>query len=299
MTAISVIMSVYNASRYLREAIDSILAQTMGDFEFIIVNDGSTDDSLVILKEYETKDRRIKSISRENRGLTVSLNEALQHATAPLIARMDADDIALPHRFERQVQFLANHPEVVLLSSSIELVDPYGIHIGNVDYPTTHAEIDARLLKGDGGVICHPACSFRAEAARQVGAYREQYNNSEDLDLFLRLAEIGQVANLPEILLKYRRDVGSVSHTKRDNQMRLKSLILGEAYDRRGLARPAEWKFDLWKPHPPGEQLRIWGWRALKVGRLDAARGHARELLRRSPLSLDAWKLWYCARRGR
>jgi glycosyltransferase involved in cell wall biosynthesis len=297
--ALSVVMSAYNAQRYLREAVDSVLRQTFRDFELVVIDDGSKDSTRSILAEYEDRDNRVKVISRANKGLTVSLNEGLSHAKAPLIARMDADDVCLPQRFEKQVAFLKANPNVVLVGSRVELIDPYGVHIGNVDYPADHAAITAGLLNGEGGIVPHPAAIYRAEAVRRVGGYREQFNNSEDLDLWLRLGEVGEIANLPEILLQYRRDLGSVSHTKRDNQLRLKSIILAEAYDRRGLPKPAEWKFDTWHPKPHDEQLKAWGWKALHVGRKDAARGHAKSLLKLKPFSIDSWRLMFCAWRGR
>jgi len=297
--AVSVVMSAYNAERYLRHAIDSIVAQTFGDFELVIVDDGSKDTTLSILREYEQRDSRFRIISRPNKGLTVSLNEALVACRAPIVARMDADDISVPTRFEKQLAFLHENPDVILLGGSFELIDPFGVHIGNVNYPPDHATIDARLLGGEGGVIPHPACMYRLDAVRRIGGYREHFNNSEDLDLWLRLAEVGRVANLPDILLQYRRDLASVSHTRRDNQLRLKSQIVGEAYDRRGLTKPAEWKFEAWMPKAHDVQIKEWGWRALKLGRPDAARGHAKALLKLHPFSLDAWRLALCAWRGR
>ena len=296
---VSVVISAYNAQRYLREAIDSILTQTFGDFECVIVNDGSSDDTLSILKSYAQRDPRIRIISRANKGLTVSLNEALAACRAPLVARMDADDVALPERFAKQVAFMDANPDVVVVACSVELIDPFGIHIGIVNYPTDHASIDTQLLKGDGGCICHPGCVYRLDAVRRVGNYRQEFNNSEDLDLWLRLAETGRVANLPDVLLKYRRDLGSVSHTKRDNQLRMKSTIVGQAFARRGLTPPKTWTFDAWQPKPPHEQLALWGWRALKLGRLDAARGHAKALMKLKPLSPTSWRLLLCAARGR
>jgi glycosyltransferase involved in cell wall biosynthesis len=278
---------------------DSILNQTFRDFEFLIIDDGSKDQTRSILREYEQRDSRVRITSRPNKGLTVSLNEALAQAKAPLGARMDADDVAMPDRFEKQVAYMNAHPDVVLLGSRVELIDPYGVHIGFVEYPLDHETIDARLIKGEGGVIPHPACVYRLDAVRKIGNYREHFNNSEDLDLFLRLAEIGRVANLPDTLLKYRRDLGSVSHTKRDNQVRMKSIIVGEAYDRRGLAKPEKWNLVEWTPKPHDQQISQWGWRALKLGRVDAARGHAKALLKLKPMSMDAWKLMYCAWRGR
>jgi glycosyltransferase involved in cell wall biosynthesis len=296
---VSIVVAFYNAERYLREAIESIVAQTFSDFEFVIVDDGSRDGSLAILRAYEARDQRFKIISRPNKGLTVSLNEALGVCRGEFIARMDADDVAAPERFAKQIAFLRSHPDVVVVGGSVELIDPYGVHIGIVNYPPDHEEIDKRLLTGEGGVLPHPATMLRTAAVRQVGNYREQYNNSEDLDLWLRLAEIGRVANLPEVVLKYRRDLGSVSHTKRDNQIRMKGQILGEAFDRRGLTKPDKWVFDTWMPKPKDEQLKEWGWRALRLGRKDAARGHAKALLKLKPRSMSSWKLAFCALRGR
>ena len=297
--AVSVVISAYNAERYLGEAFDSILDQTFRDFEVIVVDDGSKDATKAMLNRIAARDPRVRVISRPNKGLTVSLNEALAAARAPLIARMDADDVCLPQRFQTQVDFLANYPEVVVVGAAVELIDPFGVHIGVMNNPTDHAAIDAELLKGSGGAIVHPASMMRTEILRNAGGYREQFNNSEDLDLWLRLAEVGRVANLPDVLLKYRRDLGSVSHTKRDNQLRLKSQILGEAYVRRGLTPPAEWKFDTWMPKPHDVQLKEWGWKALGLGRRDAAIGHAKSLLKLHPFSVDSWRLMVCAWRAR
>ena len=293
-------MSAYNSQRYLREAVDSILAQTFADFELIAIDDGSKDDTLTILQDYAERDPRIRVITRPNKGLTPSLNEGIELARAPIIARMDADDIALPDRFELQMRFMHEHPEVVLLGAQVELVDPYGIHIGDVLYPPDHASIDARLIAGEGGVVPHPVVLYRTDAVRNVGGYRVKFNNSsEDLDLWLRLAEVGQVANIPKILLKYRRDLGSISHAANSVQIKHKPQIIAEAYERRGLTKPAEWDFKPWVPKPHDAQLKEWGWKALKVGRPDAARGHAKALLKLKPLSADSWRLAYCAWRGK
>ena len=297
--AVSVLMSVYNAARYLDAAIDSVRKQAFTDFEFVIVDDGSTDCSKSIIQKHAAADWRVRLISRPNTGLARALNDGLAACRAPLVARMDADDLCLRRRLGAQVAFMAEHPGVVLLGSAVELIDPYGVHIGNVTCPADHAQIDAELLRGNGGAVTHPACMFRTPAVRGVGGYVEKYNNSEDLDLFLRLCETGTAANLPEILLQYRRDLGSVSHSKRENQLRLKSQILTDAYLRRGLTVPAEWHFKPWVPKPHDEQLSVWGWKALRLKRPDAARGHAKELLKRHPLRLDGWKLLFCAVRGR
>ncbi|HAS7841575.1 TPA: glycosyltransferase family 2 protein, partial [Vibrio cholerae] len=118
---ISVVMSVYNGEKYLGEAIDSILKQTFSDFEFIIINDGSTDKTLEIIKSYMKKDDRIVLVSRENKGLIVSLNEGLDLAKGQYIARMDADDISIKSRFEKQIEFLDSNPDIGVCGTWVEV----------------------------------------------------------------------------------------------------------------------------------------------------------------------------------
>lgn len=295
---ISCVMPAYNAQRYLRSAIESILQQTWGDFELIVVDDGSTDQTLPILREYEKKDARVRPISRPNTGHTGAINDGIAAARGEFIARMDSDDLALPERFFKQLEFLRQHPEVVLVGASVELIDPYDIPIGESIVPTTHSEIDAKLMEGSGGTIPHPVAMFRRSAYDRVGPYRSKFNGSEDLDLWLRMAEIGRVANLPEILLKYRRHYQSFSFAKNQVQMQHKANILGEACERRGLPKPEVDLNKHWKPAPMDQQLLKWGWRAMKIGRIDAARGYAKLLLRIKPLSLDSWRLLYASMRG-
>src|SRR5205814_1803423 len=132
-------------------------------------------------------------------------------------------------RFEKQIAYLRSNPDCVLLGSRVELIDPLGLRIALGDYMRlAHDEIDQQLLAGKGGAVVHPAAMMRLDAVRRVGGYREEYNNSEDLDLFLRLVEVGRAANLPDVLLKYRRHLESVSHQKYENQWRLKKLIVAE-----------------------------------------------------------------------
>jgi glycosyltransferase involved in cell wall biosynthesis len=121
--AISVLMPVYNTERYVAEAVESILAQTFRNFEFLIIDDGSTDRSLSILKRYAERDPRIYLVSRPNTGYVIALNEMLAMARGEFIARIDADDIALPERFEVQVAYLREHPEVVCLGSKVQFID--------------------------------------------------------------------------------------------------------------------------------------------------------------------------------
>jgi len=289
---VSVIMSVYNGEKYTPEAVESILAQTFGDFEFILIDDGSTDGSKAILENYANRDPRVRLISRPNKGLTKTLNEGLGLARGDFLARMDADDISLPQRFEKQVAFLREHPECVCVGARVLRVDPYGSPLSESDHKLTHEEIDHQLMEeGLGWAITHPVAMMRREPVATVGGYREQFKTSQDLDLWLRLAEVGRLANLPEILLKYRYHPESVGFTKFEEQRRVKSIILQDAYARRGRTPPPAWPKAIFTPLPIGEQLRRWARAALKANNRDVAKKHAVAALKREPLKIDSWRI--------
>src|SRR5205085_11515317 len=139
----SILMPVYNAERYLHEAVQSILEQTITSFEFVIVNDGSTDHSLRILKGFEKKDGRIKLISRGNTGLVGALMDGLEACRGEFIARMDADDIAMPMRLEKQLDYMRAHPECVVVGCRVMGIDPYGCQLFISEHKLTHDQIDA------------------------------------------------------------------------------------------------------------------------------------------------------------
>lgn len=299
MPRISVILAAYNSEKYLVSAVESILHQTYRDFELLLFDDGSTDSTPRIIREFGKKDHRVIPISRPNKGLTRTLNEGIERATGEYLARMDADDISLPERFEKQVAYLDAHPECVCLGTRVTLIDPYGSPIRVGDHKLTHEQIESDLLRGIGWAIVHPAAMMRTEAVRRLGGYREQFKTSQDLDLFLRLGEIGKLANLPEPLVQYRQHFESVNNTKSDEQWRVKSIIVAEAYDRRGLPRPDEWNFQKRVPKPVEAQISDWFWAAIKTGNRSVAFQHARDLFRLKPFSTNTWKILYCALRGR
>jgi glycosyltransferase involved in cell wall biosynthesis len=296
--AISVVMSVFNGDKYLRDAVDSILTQKFSDFEFIIVDDGSTDGSPQILQDYARKDSRIKLLSGPNKGLTRSLNQGLAEARGQFIARMDSDDISLPQRIEKQVEYLRDHPQTVLVGSSVEFIDPDGYPINTKPgMLLTHEQIDADLLK-KGWPVVHPAVMIRRDALTKIGGYSEKYVTNQDHDLFLRLAEIGQLANLPEVLLKYRQHFASVSLSKSTQQGDTVEAILHETYQRRGMTIPANLLHSRPKSLSPLDHRRNWAWAALAAGNVRTARRHALVILRESPLSPMSWRITYCAIRG-
>src|SRR5688572_17248865 len=178
---VSVVMTVYNTERYVAEAVDSVLGQTFRDFEFIIIDDGSTDGSPFILRNAAARDPRIRLVSRPNTGIVRAANEGIALAAGPYIARMDSDDVCLPRRLETQLRYLDEHPECVLVGSRVTVVDPYGSPVLESMQPLTHEEIDAELLGSGGGwAIVQPSAMMRTDAVRRVGGYRGVHNVSED-----------------------------------------------------------------------------------------------------------------------
>jgi glycosyltransferase involved in cell wall biosynthesis len=298
--SVSVCMPVYNTERYVAEAVESILAQTFGDFEFIIIDDGSSDGSRAILERYAERDDRIRLISRPNTGIVGARNEALGLARGELIAVMDSDDVALPERLEVQVAYLREHPECVMVGSRVLIIDPDGCALTIMPEELTHEEIDSALMAAKGQIVYHASIIFRARALAEIGPYGDEYNTfAEDLDLFLRLAEVGQIANLAEPLLKYREHPSKTGHVRAVFQADAVRRAIAAAYRRRGLEVP-EWLAATAQTQLPNltERRRAWAWWALNSGRMATARKHAVGCLIRSPLSSHSWRLLYCALRG-
>jgi glycosyltransferase involved in cell wall biosynthesis len=231
---VSVVMSAYNAGLFVAEAVQSILKQTYRDFECIVIDDGSTDDTLAILRAYAGRDDRLRVISRENRGLIASLNEGIALARGEFIARMDADDIALPRRLERQVDRLRQNGEVVALGTGIVLIDPAGRPLMRWHHKLVHEDIVKRLVRGDGSALTHPTVLMRREAVLELGGYDERFEAAEDFDLYLKLSEVGKLENMDEVLLHWRQHPASVNATRSQLWTSKKRLALKEAIDRRG-----------------------------------------------------------------
>jgi glycosyltransferase involved in cell wall biosynthesis len=209
--ALSVAMSVYNGESHLSLAIESILGQTFTDFEFLILNDGSKDGSRAIIDAYAASDPRIRAIHRENRGLVVSLNQLVDEARAPLVARMDADDICLPERFAKQMAFLSANPDHGVIGTWTSDIDEYGApySIKGADHPIDHQAFVAGI--GNGPMLCHPSVIMRRDLVLSVGGYHAAFKHCEDFDLWLRLAGITKMCSLPERLVRYRHWPDQVS----------------------------------------------------------------------------------------
>jgi len=295
---LAVIIPVYNAQRYLAEALRSVLSQTFTDFELIVVDDGSKDQSLRVIKQVAGSDPRLKLISRPNTGIVGALTDGIDTTRSPLLARMDADDISLPQRFEKQVAFLRDHPDHVLVGSQVLLIDPDASPIGPWAMQTSHEEIDGAHLDRRWPVV-HPSVMMRRSAVLAVGGYRKRYDTLEDLDLFLRLAEHGKLANLPETLLHYRQHFGSTCFERTGTQNDIREAIYKDTHTRRGMTVNVPSEAYRAAPRSVLSEARRWAWMALGEGHVATARKYARMILSRRPVSLDSWRLMFCALRGR
>lgn len=211
---ISVLLSVHNGERYLAPAMESILNQTCPDFEFIIVNDGSTDQSLNIILSYS--DPRIRLIEQENAGLTVSLNRAAAIAKGEYLARQDADDISLPDRFEKQLAVMERFSDVVLLGTDRENMDSEG----NILWRLWHLTADRwiRALAPLRNEYSHGSLMIRRRAFEEIGGYNPRYLYSQDYDLGWRLAQRGRLYNHPEVLYRYREHSNAISTARQEAQ---------------------------------------------------------------------------------
>jgi glycosyltransferase involved in cell wall biosynthesis len=298
--AVSIILPVYNASRYLERAVVSMLTQTFTDFELLLMDDGSTDDSLAILRKLAKADARCIVHTRENRGLVQTLNEGIARSRAEILVRMDADDLSYPRRIELQVAYLEQHPNCVAVGTEAMMIDPDGHHLCRYGVPSDHMDIDAKHMIGAGGMILHPTVALRKSAVLSIGCYRDLCRHAEDFDLFLRLAEIGGLANLPDVLVEYRQHMQSIGYSKAAAQRNAKELALIEARSRRGLAKKdaISTAGSFVGPAKTAEVHRQWAWWALSGGNIATARRHAFSSIRLSPFATDNLRLIVCVLRG-
>lgn len=208
---VSVLMSVYDGERYLRQSVESILNQTLSDLEFIIVDDASEDGTWEILTAYAGRDSRIVLVhNKENIGLTRSLNKGLALACGEYVARHDADDVSFHDRLEKQVDWIDHHPEVVLVSSNVRFIDSEGRYLGQ-SRRTGDPDLVAWYLLFYNYVAGHSVVMFRRKPVLDLGGYSESYHYSQDHELWLRLVEVGDIVILPDILLQWRRHGGNIS----------------------------------------------------------------------------------------
>lgn len=286
---LSVLMPVYNAQPYLVAAISSVLSQTVREFEFIIVDDGSNDLSPEILRAFAEKDRRIRVITQQNQGVAASLNAGLAQCSGDLVFRMDGDDLALPTRFVEQIAAMQQRPDCVGLGTAVLFTDPEGRPTKVYRPPLEPAQIAAELANGNGGALVHPTVVFRRAPLVACGGYRTQYDFVEDLDLFVRLLAHGTLRNLPEPLLHYRQHSQSVNHRLNHRTAQVGEII-APLRTARGLP-PWEPKTNGTAPGaiPLDECRRKWALEAAEGGNFATARANAIRALRHGPFSLRNW----------
>lgn len=217
-------MPVYNGEKFITQTIDSVLNQTFSDFEFIIVDDGSTDNSERIVKSYN--DERIKFFkNKNNSGIVFSLNRALEISCAEYIARIDADDICMKERLKIQSDFLDSNENVGVCSANICYIDAEGVEGRIVKMPISADECKVNFLFGNQ--VIHPAAMFRRELAVKVGGYTVGMEPAEDYDFWIKLLEISEIQNIDEVLLKYRTHSSNYSIIKRHEYNQKFTEILG------------------------------------------------------------------------
>lgn len=236
---VSVLMSVYNGERWLAESIESVLNQTFTDFEFLIVNDGSTDGSGEIINRYAEQDSRIHVFDKPNTGLADSLNYGIARAKGEWIARIDADDVCEPERLESQWGVVSTNPDLVFVGSGLVLIDAYGNRTAVHHYPTSHRRLVAHLTTARKFPV-HSSVFFRAEAFRQVGGYRSRIRRSQDWDLWLRFSEVGKLTSTRKPLVHIRKHAAQISHEEGGTRQKVDSRVAIVSYwlRQRGLPDP-------------------------------------------------------------
>ena len=204
---ISVVLPVYNGARYVAGAIESVLAQTCREFELLVIDDGSTDSTVRVVRSFG--DPRIRVVSRPHEGLVATLNAGLAEAAGDYIARQDADDCSLPQRFERQAAFLDAHPAVCLVGAHCEMVDERGRLVKTELPPADHDHL-VRLLERLN-CFSHGSVMFRRACALDAGGYRAVMRHVEDYDLWLRMSERWRIGVTPEVLYRWRAHAGNIT----------------------------------------------------------------------------------------
>lgn len=291
MPLVSVILPVHNCRRYLAAAVASIVRQTERDFELIIVDDGSTDGSAAVIDRAAAADARIRVVRRPNTGIVSALNDGLALATGEFVARMDGDDLAEPSRFAVQTAFLRTHRDCVAVGSAVWFIDPAGAVLDRYNPPGAHAAIEDELLRGNGGAIIHPALMMRRSALMVIRGYRRKYDRAEDLDLFLRLAQHGKLANLPAPLLRYRLHAASTNFVHRAQQRDLSTRLIIRARRARGLSPlPPEGISQGPADLTPAARHRGWVITSLRWGRRRTAIKHALLAVRAEPTAVNSWR---------
>jgi glycosyltransferase involved in cell wall biosynthesis len=252
---LTILMPVFNVSRYVGEAIESVLAQTHRNFSLRILDDGSSDDTLSICRKYETQDNRIHVTTHANIGIANTMNTALETIEGDWVFCMHGDDIMLPNRLERQLDFIQKNPDLAVASTLVHLINESGREIGRMKSALiTRAGVTRALTRGQCIAFNHPATAFRAEVIKSVGGYRQDFWPAEDTELWNRVAAHGHLVLVQdEFLLKYRIH-GQAASTRKARLMVQKLAWMANCIARRRLGQPEP----TWNAFVADQELSPW-----------------------------------------
>ena len=260
---VSVVIPVHNGEKYLAQAIESVLTQTYQDLELLVVDDGSTDGSAEIARAFAVKDRRVRLISQPNGGVVAAGNRGLKEARYEWVARLDADDVFLPEKIERQVSFIRQNPDVKIVGTLAWFISAEGGRLGLVgtEGPFSREEFHRILQDDDPVFFVHSSTLMHRSTVLSIGGYREQFVLAEDVDLWIRMAGAGHLMlKVDEPLLLYRLHGASLTMTRNAEQRRHQrwAEACGKAR-KKGETEPALDEFILWeKMRPWPERLRAY-----------------------------------------
>jgi glycosyltransferase involved in cell wall biosynthesis len=226
---VTVLMCVFNDERYVAQAVESILGQDFGDFELVIIDDGSTDRTPQILRSLAERDARIRVHRQANAGTTAAANAGLALAKGSLVARLDSDDCSFPYRLREQVDFFSRHPDVGLLGGGSEIIDPAGRVLGvrNIETRDPRRVLHHRCIYQQSDVM------FRREIVARLGGYREKFRNAQDYDLWLRISEVAEIAKSSRLYGQWRLNGGGYTLSRMQEQKREVAIIKAMAARRR------------------------------------------------------------------
>ena len=248
---ISCLLPVYNGERFIDEAVRSILNQSLGNFELVIVDDGSTDGTTSRLQYFADHDPRVRVVRQRNGGIVSALNRGLSECRGTYIARMDADDVAEPDRFAFQADYLDTHPHCVLVGGFATSVRENGSPAERTT-GGRHSTTDLSVFPPRIAVSMHPLIMVRHAALVEIGGYRGDFAHAEDYDLFIRLARLGTIDNPDRNVLLYRRHEGAISVRYMATQERNAARVEVDAIVEAGYPSVPDWLFE------PYVRLRIW-----------------------------------------
>jgi glycosyltransferase involved in cell wall biosynthesis len=297
MVRVSVLMPVFNSAPYLADAVASILHQSYGDFELLIVNDGSTDGSSDILRAFARQDPKVRLIERPNRGLIDTRNQLLHEAQGELLAWMDSDDLSHHDRIGRQVAAFDSDPGLVCLGTNIRLVDPQGRDLGVEEYPDGDEAIREAQMRGGG--LRFASTMQRRSVALATGGFRHPFQMGEDFDFLLRVAERGRLGNLHDVLYVYRQHLLNTCTALGISWPETRAAILQLARERfeRGTDRLQRGEGIVLPVVKTGDEQRLipllllnWSSGALRAGDRMRAIRYALASIKMSPLRTASWR---------